>query len=162
MPSNVWNPSKTNAELIDDALDVYCAQKRHVHGSDPNHFRAADLADILGVESSYVTMMLGQHRYEPNTRYVQAHQGKPGPTAKRRILRKPGSNPRTIAKARKDHVKHLGREMATRYATDLQRELYPGIQGDQRERVIRSIAEDLRGALESAVDKAIRRVDAMP
>jgi hypothetical protein len=159
--STIWNPNKTNAELVDDALDEYCRQKRHLHGSEPNYFRARDIADILGVETGYASTMLNQHRWEPNTRYVQAHQGKPGPNAKRRILRKPGSNPRTVTRARTEHVKHLGKEMTRRYASDLVRELYPGIEGDQQERTIRAIATDLQGAMESAVDKAIRRVDAL-
>jgi hypothetical protein len=149
----------TATQQIDEALDVYVAEKRHIYGTEPNYFRASDLAEIMGVPTESVSPLLQQHRVDPKSRFTIGHQGHYGRNAKWRILSKPGSNAVTIRRARVEHVKHMARDVALRYANDLQSELYPSLKGDGRRQFIEGVAKEFQKTLERAVERVLQRLN---
>lgn len=127
---------------IDRTLDQYVATRRKRSGGlDPNGFRAVTLAGVAKVTREEMSTALQGYRILQGvkpTRYVIGCQGY-GRASRWRILALPGSDPRTVQRARAEQMRWATDDAVYRHTRDMIREVAPALKGTALDNAIRDI-----------------------
>lgn len=139
--------------IVEDALDKYVTALGR-RGVEPSGIRAKTLAGLAGVSRRKMSGYLQEHRAQGGERYVVACQ-RYSRDARWKILAKPGSDPKVVQKARRDHAVWVAKDAMSRVANDVAKEIGPSMSGKEWDRVIESES----AALNDALYLAVRRME---
>jgi len=152
--------------LVDQALDAYVASMG-TRGIDPQGVRVGTLAALVGVSNPRMSALLQDYRVRQNgggTKYVVGCEGYGNPDTSTnpprwKILSRPNSDPVVVQRARRDHAIYLARDMQTRLVRDFICEVYPALQGAQRDRVVQTVSGSLLAHLDIDVSTAVQMIE---
>jgi len=152
--------------LVDRALDEYVG-KMGRRGVDADGVRVGTLAALAGVTVRRMSGLLQEYRTrqgKTKTRYVIGCEGYGNPETSAnpprwKILAKPTSDPKVVQKAREDHATYLANDGLAKVVKDYACEVFPALQGAERDHVIEVATSGLLQHLEVDVKTAVRLIE---